>query len=108
MRAAVIDIGSNSIKVLVADRGADGTPQEVLSRTLEARISQGLGADRPRLSVAGMARGVGAVAELADEARRLGALRVAAVATSAVRDALAAASLKGEFTLLIAPADYQL
>jgi len=87
MRAAVIDIGSNSIKVLVADRGADGTPQEVLSRTLEARISQGLGADRPRLSVAGMARGVGAVAELADEARRLGALRVAAVATSAVRDA---------------------
>jgi exopolyphosphatase/guanosine-5'-triphosphate,3'-diphosphate pyrophosphatase len=87
MRAAVIDIGSNSIKVLVADRGADGQPAEVLSRTLEVRISQGLGAAAPRLSAEGMARGVQAVATLADQARGLGATVIGAVATSAVRDA---------------------
>jgi exopolyphosphatase/guanosine-5'-triphosphate,3'-diphosphate pyrophosphatase len=86
MRAAVIDIGSNSIKVLVADRGPDGQPVEVLSRTLEVRISQGLGAAQPRLGDEGMKRGVEAVQTLAGQARDLGATAITAVATSAVRD----------------------
>jgi exopolyphosphatase/guanosine-5'-triphosphate,3'-diphosphate pyrophosphatase len=87
MRAAVIDIGSNSIKLLVAQRAPDGLLQEIVSRTLEVRISDGIGSGKPTLGAGPMQRGVAAVAELAADARRLGAETLAAVATSAVRDA---------------------
>jgi len=87
MRAAVIDIGSNSIKVLVADRGPAGLPVEVHARTLETRISQGLGLAHPRLSEEGIARGIEAIATLLAESKQHGATTLVAVATSAVRDA---------------------
>jgi exopolyphosphatase / guanosine-5'-triphosphate,3'-diphosphate pyrophosphatase len=87
MRAAVIDVGSNSIKLLVADRGADGRLVEVASRTIESRISKGIGSDKPHLSPEGMERGIAAIASLAAEAKSAGADRTSAVATSAVRDA---------------------
>jgi exopolyphosphatase/guanosine-5'-triphosphate,3'-diphosphate pyrophosphatase len=87
MRVAVIDIGSNSIKLLVAQRAPDGLLQEIVSRTLEVRISDGIGSGKPTLGAGPMQRGVAAVAELAADARRLGAETLAAVATSAVRDA---------------------
>ncbi len=97
MRAAVVDVGSNSIKLLVAERGPGGRPVELLSRTLEVRISSGIGSEVPRLGAAAMERGVAAVSGLLTEARGLLAERVAVVATSAVRDA----SNGGEFLGLI-------
>jgi exopolyphosphatase / guanosine-5'-triphosphate,3'-diphosphate pyrophosphatase len=87
MRAAVIDVGSNSIKLLVADKGRGGRLVEVASRTIEARISKGIGSGRPQLSPEGMERGIAAVASLAADAKASGATRISAVATSAVRDA---------------------
>jgi exopolyphosphatase/guanosine-5'-triphosphate,3'-diphosphate pyrophosphatase len=87
MRAAVIDVGSNSIKLLVADRRPDGKIVEIVSRTLEARISKGIAAIHPSLSPEGMERGLAAVASFAAEARKANADRISAVATSAVRDA---------------------
>lgn len=93
MRAAVVDIGSNSIKLLVAEARPDGRLVEVRSRTLEARISAGISSKNPRLGAEGIQRGVAAVANLASEARSLGAEQIGAVATSAVRDA----SNAGEF-----------
>jgi exopolyphosphatase/guanosine-5'-triphosphate,3'-diphosphate pyrophosphatase len=87
MRAAVIDVGSNSIKLLVADRRPDGLLVETASRTLEARIGTGLGAENPRLGEEGIARGVAAVGNLVAEARGHNADTVVVVATSAVRDA---------------------
>jgi exopolyphosphatase/guanosine-5'-triphosphate,3'-diphosphate pyrophosphatase len=87
MRVAVIDVGSNSIKLLVADGGTGEIPVEVASRTLEVRISQGISSERPHLSIDGIERGIGAVLTLATEARVRGAERIVAVATSAVRDA---------------------
>jgi exopolyphosphatase/guanosine-5'-triphosphate,3'-diphosphate pyrophosphatase len=87
MRAAVIDVGSNSIKLLVADKWGDGRIVEVASRTLEARISAGIGSERPYLSPEGIARGIAAIAELKAEAERADAGKVTAVATSAVRGA---------------------
>ncbi len=87
MRVAVVDIGSNSIKLLVADGGGNDAIREVLSRTLEVRISGGIGSGTPRLGSEGIERGAKAVAELASQARESGAERIAAVATSAVRDA---------------------
>jgi len=86
MRAAVIDVGSNSIKLLVADRGPGGL-KEILSTTLEVRIGTGIGSGRPSLSEDGMARGLSAVTRLVADARAQGAERFTAVATSAVRDA---------------------
>lgn len=87
MRVAVIDIGSNSIKLLVADCPAGGTLREVGSMTLEVRISSGIGSEKPRLGAEGIERGISAIAQLAAEARSLGAESINAVATSAVRDA---------------------
>jgi exopolyphosphatase/guanosine-5'-triphosphate,3'-diphosphate pyrophosphatase len=87
MRAAVIDVGSNSIKLLVADKGRERRLEEVVSRTIEARISTGMASERPYLGPEGIARGIAAVAELKAEADRAGAGLVTAVATSAVRGA---------------------
>lgn len=84
--AAVIDVGSNTIKLLVARRSASGM-ERVHARTLEARLGAGLGRDRPRLAPESLARGIDAVRSLAAEARTHGAEVTAVVATSAVRDA---------------------
>lgn len=84
---AVIDIGSNSIKVLVAARAPHGGIEPVFSRSLDARISAGISAASPRLGEEGMARGVAAVLELLTAAAPFAPARVELVATSAVRDA---------------------
>ena len=84
---AVIDIGSNSIKSLVARRGPNGQLAAVRSRTLDARISAGIAKDKPVLSDEGMTRGLGAIRELLDEVRESRPAKIMLVATSAVRDA---------------------
>jgi len=84
---AVVDIGSNSIKVLVAARGPDSRVVPILARSLDVRISAGLGGREPRLAAEGMARGEAAVVELLALARTHRPAAVALVATSAVRDA---------------------
>ena len=86
MRAAVIDVGSNSIKLLVADR-APGGLREIVSTTLEVRIGTGIGSGKPSLTHEGMERGVAAISRLVSDAKAQGAERFMAVATSAVRDA---------------------
>jgi exopolyphosphatase/guanosine-5'-triphosphate,3'-diphosphate pyrophosphatase len=86
-RAAVIDIGSNSIKVLVATRAASGRTEEVFAETLDARISAGISRRDPRLGAAGMARGVAAIRSLLEMAARHSPDKTLLVATSAVRDA---------------------
>ena len=84
---AVIDIGSNSIKVLVAVRGADGniTPLKVLAH--DARISAGISKSTPILSEAGMERGVEAIRALLGSSAEFKPAEIILVATSAVRDA---------------------
>ena len=58
---AVIDIGSNSIKILVATRAPGGGLRVLLHRTINARISAGISQATPRLSAEGMSRGLDAV-----------------------------------------------
>lgn len=84
---AVIDIGSNSIKGLVAARRADGQVESLEHRTLDARISAGISQHPPRLGESGMAAGVAAVTELVAMARAHQPEEIVLVATSAVRDA---------------------
>jgi exopolyphosphatase / guanosine-5'-triphosphate,3'-diphosphate pyrophosphatase len=84
---AVLDIGSNSIKVLVARRAAGGNLEVVLNKSLDARISAGINSGMPRLGEEGMQRGCDAVQKLLAEARVHAPAKTLLVATSAVRDA---------------------
>lgn len=83
----VIDIGSNSIKLLVAARAADGTVQAQASQTIETRISAGISRAQPELSADGMTQGLAAIVELLAAAAPFAPVRTVLVATSAVRDA---------------------
>lgn len=87
MRVAVIDIGSNTIKLLVAARAANGGVDTVHYAVEEARIGRGLGGDHPTLAADGLQRGATAVAKLLALARTFEPTHIALVATSAVRDA---------------------
>ncbi len=88
MPAAILDLGSNTIKILVARREPDGRLSALLTRTIEARISAGISRDHPTLSEEGMARGLDAVKTLLAEAAPFAPKKIQIVATSAVRDAL--------------------
>ena len=87
MRVAVLDIGSNTIKLLVATRSATGGIDTVHFAVEEARIGSGIGAHHPVLTDESMDRGCAAVARLLDAARAHSPARTVLVATSAVRDA---------------------
>ena len=82
---AVIDVGSNSLKLLVA---AGGTQTVVLhQKVLETRISQGIGSRRPRISQEGIKAGLRGIESLLEEAADFQPHGTLIVATSAVRDA---------------------
>ncbi len=84
---AVIDIGSNSIKVLVAAHDQPGVVTALKSKTIDARISAGISQAKPQLSEEGMTRGLAAIQELLTDAAPFSPAKTVLVATSAVRDA---------------------
>ena len=86
-RVAVLDIGSNSIKILVATRGAQGALEAIFTETVDARISAGISRTEPVLSEEGMQRGLAAIQKLLAGAAQFAPERAVLVATSAVRDA---------------------
>lgn len=94
-RIAVIDVGSNTVKLLVAERDAGRAPAALHQRTLETRISAGLSGTPPRLAEAGMDAGVAAVATLLGEAQGFRPDETVIVATSAVRDAANGGEFRG-------------
>ena len=85
MRRAVIDIGTNTVKLLVADVH-DGSIRPVASKDRTTRLGEGLDQSN-RLSRAAVARTIQAIDEFLNEAQRLGAQNVLALATSASREA---------------------
>jgi exopolyphosphatase/guanosine-5'-triphosphate,3'-diphosphate pyrophosphatase len=84
---ALLDVGSNTIKILVAVLDAHGHVNPLLSRAVDARISAGISRENPSLSEAGMDAAMAAINQLLAEAAPFGPVRVDIVATSAVRDA---------------------
>jgi len=84
---AVVDIGSNSIKVLVARRVPEGSHEALKNKTLDVRISTGINRANPQLSDEGMAKGLAAIKELLALAAPYSPVRTMLVSTSAVRDA---------------------
>ena len=90
MRVAAIDIGSNSIRLLVAESGGSGAwagPLFTVARAGEAcRLGRGLH-QTGRIEPALVERAALLAQEFARRARSLGAVRVVAAATAALRSA---------------------
>ena len=85
-RIAAIDIGSNSVRQIVADV----SPEGAITVVDEMKAAPRLGADLDDTGMLGtqsMERAAEAIGRMATLARQLGAERIEAVATSAVRDA---------------------
>jgi exopolyphosphatase/guanosine-5'-triphosphate,3'-diphosphate pyrophosphatase len=85
MRAATIDIGTNSVLLLVAD-SEGGALRPVLERATVTRLGEGVDRNR-RLLDAACERTLTCLAEYAAALRELGVTRLDAVGTSAMRDA---------------------
>jgi exopolyphosphatase/guanosine-5'-triphosphate,3'-diphosphate pyrophosphatase len=84
-RIAAIDIGSNSIRQIVADVATDGTIRVVDEMKAAPRLGAGTRETR-RIDESRMRDALEVVGRMTTLARQLGAERVEAVATSAVRD----------------------
>ena len=86
MRVATIDIGTNSIVFLVADTAADG-PGLVAVHDVCEIVRLGEGVDRTKeLQPAAIERALGVLAVCVRRARELGAERIGAVGTQALRE----------------------
>src|SRR3954470_957704 len=96
-RVAAIDIGSNSIRQIVADVSPEGAIQVVDEMKAAPRLATGL-AQTGELAPASMQAALAAIDRMATLAKQLGASRIDAVATSAVREALNASAFLAEIS----------
>ena len=85
-RYAVIDVGTNSVKFHVGERLDDGTWRAVADRAEITRMGEGLGSGGT-VAPAALERTIEAIAGMADEAKRQGAVAIAAVGTAWLRAA---------------------
>ena len=91
IRRAVIDVGTNSIKLLIGDvRGGDINPIHEESR--QTRLGKGF-YDNHKLQPEAIARSAEAVWEFAEIARERNSASIRVIATSAARDAVNASDL---------------
>src|SRR6185437_2010735 len=86
LRVAAIDIGSNSIRQIVADVSTNGTIRVVDELKAQPRLGTGVSATG-QLSADSMQAALETLSRMATLAKQLGAERIEAVATSAVREA---------------------
>ncbi len=85
-RRAILDLGSNTAKLLVADATPEGLGAIHLEISVPCRLGWRLG-ETGLVADASLRRAVEVVGELLEAARAEGATRIAAVATSALRSA---------------------
>lgn len=86
MRVATIDIGTNTVLLLVAERDGTGSLRPVSEHATITRLGQGVDETRT-LAPEAIARTHACLASYATIVRESGATRVAVVGTSAMRDA---------------------
>jgi len=86
VRIAAIDIGSNSIRQIIADVAPDGTIRVIDEMKAAPRLGAGV-AQTGRLRESAMRDALDALARMAILSKQMGVSRADAVATSAVRDA---------------------
>jgi exopolyphosphatase/guanosine-5'-triphosphate,3'-diphosphate pyrophosphatase len=83
-RYAVIDVGTNSVKLHVGELRADGGWRTVVDRAELTRLGEGLEA-AGQFEPEAIERTVDAIAAMADEAKRDDAISIAAVGTAGLR-----------------------
>lgn len=91
---AAIDVGSNSVKLLVLDIQADGTYKILLDRSTVTGLSRGL-ADSGQLSQRSIDDTMECLRSMVAKARELGAEEIVAAGTAALRNASNAGALTG-------------
>ena len=96
MRKAVIDMGTNSTRLAVAEWVGD-TLQMVENCVAETRLGEGMGEER-RIRPVPLQRNIEAVTAFVARARELGAASIRITATSAVRDAVNREEVKQAIT----------
>jgi len=92
VRFAVIDVGTNSVKLHVGERTDGNAWQTVSDRAEVTRLGEGLD-EHGVLQAEPMRRTADAVVEMVEESRRLGVTEIAAVATAGMRIAKNSAEL---------------
>jgi exopolyphosphatase/guanosine-5'-triphosphate,3'-diphosphate pyrophosphatase len=94
---AVIDVGTNSVKFLVAARATTGEWRRVVDRAEVTRLGEGL-EQSGAMSDQAVERTATAIAGMVDEARTHGVTEIAAVGTAGLRMATNRADLVDEVT----------
>jgi exopolyphosphatase/guanosine-5'-triphosphate,3'-diphosphate pyrophosphatase len=92
VRFAVIDVGTNSVKLHVGERRVGGTWLTVVDRAEVTRLGEGLD-ETGALQPEPMRRTADAIVGMVEESRREGAAEIAAVATAGMRQAENSAEL---------------
>jgi exopolyphosphatase / guanosine-5'-triphosphate,3'-diphosphate pyrophosphatase len=85
-RYAVIDVGTNSIKFHIGQRGSEGVWTTIADRAEITRLGEGL-AESGRISEPALNRTVEAISGMAADAKRAGVRAIAAVGTAGLRQA---------------------
>lgn len=86
MKLAAFDIGSNTVLMVAVEVGANAKPRVLAERSRITRLGRGVDS-AGRLDPDSAARTLAAIEEFAAEARSLGADKIVAAATAALRDA---------------------
>jgi exopolyphosphatase/guanosine-5'-triphosphate,3'-diphosphate pyrophosphatase len=86
MKLAALDVGTNTVLMLVVERTADGQILTLADMSRITRLGRGVDASGA-LDPEAMTRTVDAIAEFAEQAHSLGAEKILTAATSAARDA---------------------
>ncbi len=85
-KVAIIDLGSNSVRMNIAKINSDGTTEVISQNKKMVRLSQGMGDDM-NLKVTPMYRTIAALSEFNDIIEENGVTDITAIATAAVRKA---------------------
>jgi exopolyphosphatase/guanosine-5'-triphosphate,3'-diphosphate pyrophosphatase len=83
-RYAVIDVGTNSVKLHVGERGAIGSWRAIVDRAEVTRLGEGLGKNGEIMPEAAE-RTASAIADMSSEAKRNGVRAIVAVGTAGLR-----------------------
>ncbi|GAK30911.1 exopolyphosphatase [Weissella oryzae SG25] len=84
---AIIDLGSNSTRMVVEELQADGSYQELKRRKLDTRLAEGMGQNDGALTDAAMNRVLAALVEFQADYIEYADIKVLGIATAAVREA---------------------